>query len=89
VAGAVNRLHLVIGRGVPVGIQRELDVKIDDGVPNTGTLRATVNGTANDFTGTNNWGGSDVGVDCANVTVTPSQWNVAGNSSDCNSVFLF
>ena len=90
-AGAVNRLHLIIGRGVPVGIKRELDVKIDDGVPDTGTLRATVNGAAATFAGANNWGGSDATTQCATVVAAPgpSLWNVAGNSPDCNSVFLF
>ena len=37
------RLNVVVGRGVPVNIMRELDVKMDDGVPDTGVLRATIN----------------------------------------------
>jgi prepilin-type N-terminal cleavage/methylation domain-containing protein len=33
------RLNLHLGRNVPVTIARELDVKVDDGLPNTGVLR--------------------------------------------------
>ena len=35
------RLNLHLGRNVPVSIVRELDVKVDDGLPNTGVLRLT------------------------------------------------
>ena len=35
------RLNLHMGRNVPVSIARELDVKVDDGLPNTGVLRLT------------------------------------------------
>ena len=81
-----NRLHLVVGRGIPVGIMREMDVKVDDGVPDTGVLRATL-AAATIF---DNWGGSD--STCTGDDPYLSEtiiWNVAGNSSDCNSVFLF
>ncbi|MBL1141970.1 MAG: prepilin-type N-terminal cleavage/methylation domain-containing protein [Proteobacteria bacterium] len=40
------RLNLHMGRNVPVNIARELDVKIDDGLPNTGVLRMTTPATA-------------------------------------------
>lgn len=36
------RLNLHMGVNVPVSIARELDVKVDDGLPNTGVLRLTV-----------------------------------------------
>jgi len=35
------RLNLHMGRNVPVSIARELDVKVDDGLPNSGVLRLT------------------------------------------------
>jgi len=38
---AAIRLNLHMGRNVPVKIARELDVKVDDGLPNTGVLRLT------------------------------------------------
>ena len=31
-----------MGRNVPVKIARELDIKVDDGLPNTGVLRLAV-----------------------------------------------
>lgn len=40
------RLNLHMGRNVPVSIARELDVKVDDGLPNTGVLRLTDAATA-------------------------------------------
>ena len=40
------RLNLVLGRGIPVDLARELDVKIDDGIPDTGALRLTVSSGA-------------------------------------------
>ena len=44
------RLNLHMGRNVPVAIARELDVKVDDGLPNTGVLRLTnTDGTDTDF----------------------------------------
>ncbi|MCP4043448.1 MAG: prepilin-type N-terminal cleavage/methylation domain-containing protein, partial [Gammaproteobacteria bacterium] len=39
--GPAMRLNLVFGRGIPVDIARELDIKVDDGRPQTGVLRLT------------------------------------------------
>ena len=39
---SAQRLNLHVGRNVPVSIARELDLKVDDGMPNTGILRLTV-----------------------------------------------
>jgi len=36
------RLNLHLGTNVPVNIARELDVKVDDGLPNTGVLRMSI-----------------------------------------------
>lgn len=38
---AADRLNLHMGPNVPVNIARELDLKVDDGLPNTGVLRLT------------------------------------------------
>ncbi len=43
---AAIRLNLHMGTNVPVSIARELDIKVDDGLPNTGVLRMTVPATA-------------------------------------------
>jgi prepilin-type N-terminal cleavage/methylation domain-containing protein len=94
------KLHVVIGRGVPVRVMRELDVKIDDGAPATGTLRATLpDAGVTVFAGTNNWGGQL--PECVTATVTPgpkpskppiigpSIWNVGSGAPDCNGAAFF
>ncbi|MCH8079887.1 MAG: prepilin-type N-terminal cleavage/methylation domain-containing protein [Proteobacteria bacterium] len=43
------RLNLHMGVNVPVSIARELDIKVDDGLPNTGVLRLTILSTVNTF----------------------------------------
>ncbi len=44
------RLNLHMGRNIPVNVARELDLKVDDGLPNTGVLRLTVaDGVINTF----------------------------------------
>ena len=85
-AARPDRLHLIIGRGVPVDILRELDVKVDDGNPDSGVLRATI-AAAVTFVGVNSWGGSD--ATCTDNAGGPLVYNTAGNSPDCNGVFLF
>ena len=81
------RLSVIIGRGVPVSIMRELDVKLDDGVPETGVVRATMpDGSVTVFSGTNNWGGRNPG--CISGT-TPPIWDIASDAQDCNAVFLY
>lgn len=80
------RLNVVVGRGVPVNIMRELDVKMDDGIPNTGVLRATaVDGSINVFAGTNNWGGMLAACTDAGFTF----WNITDDEQDCNGVYLY
>lgn len=80
-----THLNIVLGRGMPVGIARELDVKLDDGVPDSGSIRATVDDAGlTVFTGANRWGGREAGC----VDATPV-WNIDGGSVDCNAVSLF
>ena len=71
---------------------RELDVKLDDGIADTGDVRATESdaGTVNYFGGTNSWSAS--GPNCTTTTTTtPTQtiWDVANDSQDCNAVYLY
>jgi len=76
------RLHLVIGRGTPVDVMRELDQKVDDSDPNTGDLRATVSdGTAvfGDI--------AEQESDC--VDTVNSIWDVTKDAQSCNAVYLF
>jgi prepilin-type N-terminal cleavage/methylation domain-containing protein len=82
---ALARRHVVLGRGIPVDIVRELDLKLDDSVPHQGLIRATVDDASlTTFIGTNLWGGREAGC----VDATPV-WDVGSDSQDCNAVSLF
>ena len=82
------RLNVVVGRGVPVNIMRELDVKMDDGVPETGVLRATqADGSLTVFDGTNAWGGREAA--CVDGTSPNLVWNITADAQDCNGVYLY
>ncbi len=79
-------LHVYTGRFVPVSVMRELDVKVDDGFPLSGSLRATET-TATVFTGgPSGWGGMD--SNCVDSASVPN-WNVTASSGDCNAVLMF
>ncbi len=84
--GAVTpRRHVVVGRQAPVGALRELDVKLDDGKPAEGKIRATVDdGAVSVFTGANLWGGRESG--CVNVAMA---WDAGGDARDCNALLIF
>ncbi len=99
---AATRLTLHMGTNVPVSIARELDIKVDDGLPNTGVLRMTVPATA---------GGGGATFDtvsfvsqvanCTTVAAAAAAGNAAGtgaatdiydifdDSQDCGHVFLY
>ncbi len=92
------RLNLHLGRNVPVSIARELDVKIDDGLPNSGVLRTTTTATTTDFNGVNfvavvavcttdvgaNGPGNNGGTGAATDI-----YDVYDDSQDCSPVFLY
>ncbi len=84
------RLHLVVGRGTPVDIARELDTKLDDSNPVTGGLRSALS-TGVTLGGATLWGGS--AGNCTLPTGTAPGagvvWDVNTDSQDCNPVFLF
>ena len=74
------RLNLTLGRGIPVDIARETDLKLDDGNPLTGVLRLAIDDPGNVF---NTIGSTDPGCAAAN------EYNVAGDVQDCNLVYLY
>lgn len=78
-----ERLNLVLGRGIPVNILRELDLKVDDGLPQSGVMRhaLTSGATLGDF-------GQSV-AECVDAGQTPPIWNIAGNADACNAVYLY
>ena len=83
---AVARRLVVLGRFVPADIMQELDTKLDDGRPQSGDLRATIQ-TGSVWAGANNWGGYGA-TSCIDAS-TPPAWDVANNPDDCNGVYFF
>ncbi|MFO1435511.1 MAG: prepilin-type N-terminal cleavage/methylation domain-containing protein [Gammaproteobacteria bacterium] len=67
------------GRQIPVNVMRELDVKIDDGQPTRGVLRATPAG-AGQVTA------SDAVTACVNAA---GIWDINANSADCGAAYLY
>jgi prepilin-type N-terminal cleavage/methylation domain-containing protein len=82
-----SRLHLIVGRGTPVEIARELDTKVDDSNPATGGLRSAKPGAGPLGAGNSSWGGSEAA--CTTGAGTAAVWDVNGDSQDCNAVYLF
>ncbi len=82
-ATPAERQLLVLGRGIPVNVLRELDVKLDDGLPQTGALRqASTSGAALGEL-------AQSAANCVDTTSQPAIWNIAGNVQDCNGVLLY
>ncbi|MGH8555547.1 MAG: hypothetical protein ACREUD_08305, partial [Gammaproteobacteria bacterium] len=82
VAGQAARLHLIMGRNVPVNIMRELDAKLDDGQPNGGILRSAAAGAA----AFDPVSGSE--PKCV-LAGTPAIWDINVAAVDCNGYYLY
>lgn len=79
---AVDRLNLVLGAGIPVNVLRELDLKVDDGLPESGVMRhALTSGAA--------FGAIAHSTSTCVADGTPPIWNIAGNEQLCNAVYLY
>ena len=94
-----TRLNLHMGTNVPVSIARELDVKVDDGLPNTGVLRLTIpDGTSTTF---NTVSFVSQITTCTTISTAGAPGATAGNGAatdiydvfddaqDCGQVFLY
>ena len=99
---AATRLNLHMGRNVPVNIARELDIKVDDGLPNSGVLRLTKADSGTGSTTDFNDEFAEQFVDCTTVTSAMDVNNAAGSgtdvadiydifddSQDCGQVFIY
>ncbi|WP_025770530.1 prepilin-type N-terminal cleavage/methylation domain-containing protein [Thioalkalivibrio sp. HK1] len=81
---ATVRLNLVLGRGMPVDIAREVDVKLDDGAPDTGSVRLAVStGATFGEPAQSERNCVADGADGAKI------YAVSSDSQDCNLVYLF
>ncbi len=77
---ASMRLVLVSGNQIPVNVMRELDVKVDDGLPRTGILRhSSITGGTTVF---------DTNANCVDSS-TPPIWDIDTNQQDCNAIYLY
>jgi prepilin-type N-terminal cleavage/methylation domain-containing protein len=87
---ASTRLNLHMGRNVPVNIARELDLKVDDGLPNTGVLRlsdaATATGGGTTFDTVEF---APAFTTCSTLTTATGPANAAGaeNATDIYDIF--
>lgn len=85
VSPPTERLNLVLGRGIPVNVMRELDLKVDDGLPKSGVLRNAA--TSGAVLGTN----AESSAACVTTPTGggPDIWDIAHNEQDCNAVYLY
>ena len=82
-AGQPIRLHLVLGRGMPVAVARELDVKVDDGLAESGVLRAAPSG------GSTYTPVSEQSATCISGASPNRIWDINANDADCNAFYLY
>lgn len=78
-----ERLNLVVGRNIPVNVMRELDLKVDDGLPQSGVLRHAV------ASGAVYGEVAQSTAACVDATESPPIWDIAGNEEICNAVYLY
>ncbi|MGH8532333.1 MAG: prepilin-type N-terminal cleavage/methylation domain-containing protein [Gammaproteobacteria bacterium] len=83
-AAATPKVNLALGRSIPVNISRELDTKMDDGLPSSGVLRGPVAGGAYDPES-----GFDATTPCVSLVGGVDIWNVDGANEDCNAAHLY
>ena len=78
------RLSLHLGKNIPVGIARELDIKIDDGLPNTGVLRLTEPESSGAI-----WtvGKATVFANCTTEAATVAAGGTAGDGTDATDIY--
>jgi len=79
-----DRLNLHLGDNIPVNIARELDVKVDDGLPRSGVLREAGQPAAPDLAGIN----ESTSPDCQDSS-TPPIYDIATDAQNCNLAFLY
>ena len=85
-----TRLYLLFGRGVPATVMRELDLKLDDGVPHRGDMRASgLDAVPSVALPGDNGGISPVLAEDTCVDVVNNIWDIISDSQDCNAVYVF
>lgn len=90
-SGGVARHNVKTGNQIPVDLLAEIDRKIDDGLPYTGTFQFSVYALANPPTEVAG-GGGGVGTPPCIVPAagaTPAAWNIAGGSVNCGAASVY
>jgi prepilin-type N-terminal cleavage/methylation domain-containing protein len=82
-AAPAARLHLLMGAGIPVDVMQELDLKLDDGTPDAGDLRATLS------TGALLGPAAEGDATCITGTAPNLVWDIRSDSQGCNAVYIF
>ena len=85
---ATIRLGYVFGSQVPVNVMRELDVKIDDSIPDTGVMRVSTTAAV----GAANYGGVELEGSagaCVTGAAPNTIWNINGNAQNCNAIYVY
>lgn len=78
-----ERLSYFFGRGIPVNISRELDIKLDNGQPDSGIVRSSSNTT----TGDPEYANGDCTVESSDTG--EFIWNIDSNQTQCNAVYIY
>jgi len=78
-----DRLNLVLGAGIPVNVLRELDLKVDDGLPQTGVMRHALTSSAT------HGALAESTASCVDSTTTPPIWDIGSNEQLCNAIYLY
>lgn len=98
-ANPSDRLNLHMGSEVPVNIARELDTKVDDGLPNTGVLRLTradgdgvfdADNFSNNFVNcSTDSGANGAGNTAGDGTTAAHIYDIFDDEQDCGPVFIY
>ena len=83
VAAGTNRHNLKTGPGIPVAVIAELDRKVDDGLPYTGTFQFSLwasNGAAP---------AAPAATSCTTTAAVASTWNANNGNTNCGGSTLF
>jgi prepilin-type N-terminal cleavage/methylation domain-containing protein len=85
-----ERLNLVLGRNMPVGVAKELDTKLDDGRPDRGVLRSVQNTSGPTVFDSGPPACTKTSAAAADGGAAGTEeWDIASEADDCNAVFLY
>ena len=79
------RHNLKTGNQIPVDFLQEIDARIDDGLPNTGSFRFS----ALAFGGPAPVGGAPAAPNCTSAATTTAVWNSTNGTQNCGAANLF